>query len=226
MKNICLIPARGGSKRIPRKNIRLFNGKPLIAWSIECAIASDLFEQVYVSTDDSEISEISQKYGANVPFKRPASISDDFSSDKHVRDHFLDWIDTNQIPADFLCYLYPTAPLITNQMLRGCLNLLIKSEATEAFVITKFSYPILRALNKEIDDSVSFNWPKYTSTRSQDLPEFYHDAGQFYFFNLNKYSQSSKRVGYEVPRILCHDIDTIEDFEYAELLFKVQKNIK
>ena len=123
MENICLIPARGGSKRIPRKNIRIFHGKPLIAWSIECAQSSGLFDKVYVSTDDVEIAEIAKEYGATIPFLRPGSISDDFASDEDVRNHFIDWMNINKIKADFLCYFYPTAPLINREILLPSLSI-------------------------------------------------------------------------------------------------------
>jgi len=221
MKSICVIPARGGSKRIPRKNIKMFHGKPLIAWSIEGAKSSGLFEDVYVSTDDEEIAIIAEKYGANIPFLRPDYLSDEYSGDKEVRDHFIEWMKKNMIEADILCYLYATAPFITHKTLRECQQLLIDSGSLMALTVTKYNYPVLRSLKKEESGLLSFMWDEYASSRSQDLPELLHDAGQCYFFNLKKYGFEESRVGYEISRLYCQDIDTLEDFEIAEKLFPI-----
>ena len=161
MKNICLIPARGGSKRIPKKNIKNFHGKPLIAWSIECAISSNLFEDVYISTDDEEIAEIASNYGAKIPFKRPKEISNDTTLDADVRNHFISWLKKSNIKADFLCYLYPTAPFISHETLNGCLNIIVNSNYDCVFTITTFSSPVLRALKKNEDNTLSFMWEKF-----------------------------------------------------------------
>ena len=221
MKNICLIPARGGSKRIPRKNIKLFFGKPLIAWSIEVAKSSKIFEEIYVSTDDMEIADIAISYGAKVPFIRPEKISNDYAIDKDVIDHFINWMYTNKIESDFLCYLYATAPFVTNQILLGLQKLLIESEASLAHTVTKYDYPVLKALKKNSDGSLNYMWEEYSKIRSQDLPELIHDAGQCYFFNLKKYGKDQKIVGFDIPRLYCQDIDTLEDFENAEKLFSL-----
>ena len=223
MKNICLIPARGGSKRIPRKNIKSFHGKPLIYWSINAAKSSELFDEIYVSTDDLEIAEIAKKYGAKIPFIRPKEISNDYANDKDVRDHFLNWMKINDKKVDILCYLYATAPFITFKTLYGCRKLLLESASFLTYTITSFPYPVLRALEQSNDGTIFFKWPKYSNSRSQDLKELFHDAGQCYFFNLNKKSEGGRVVGYKIPRLYANDIDTMEDFEVAEKLFKVIK---
>ena len=221
MKDICLIPARGGSKRIPKKNVKSFHGKPLIAWSIEAAKKSSLFTSIYVSTDDKEIAQIAESYGAIIPFIRPKSLATDTSNDQEVRDHFIEWMNSENIKADILCYLYATAPFITRETLIGCRKLLLNSGAESALTVTTFSYPVLRALRKDKDGWLTFMWEKYSNSRSQDLDELIHDAGQCYFFNLNKYNSGQNRVGYNIPRLHCQDIDTPEDFETAEKLFHI-----
>ncbi len=226
MKNVCLIPARGGSKRIHKKNIQLFHGKPLIAWSIECAINSGLFEKVFVSTDSHEISVIAAKFGAAIPFIRPSSISDDFALDKDVRQHFISWMKENNLNTDYLFYLYPTAPFITKQILEGCLMTLKESNASSSLTVTSYSYPVLRALRMDKYGYLSFKWQENSLIRSQDLEELIHDAGLCYCYDMNKYSnkeEDMKRVGYMVPRDCCQDIDTIEDFKFAEKLFTIRE---
>ena len=223
MKNICLIPARGGSKRLPRKNIKLFFGKPLIAWSIEIAKSSKIFEEIYVSTDDQEIADIAKSYGAIIPFLRPVNLSNDYAIDKDVIEHFIKWMVENKIHADLLCYLYATAPFVTNEILKGVQKLLIETDAALAYTVTGYDYPALKALKKDKDGCLSFMWEEFSNVRSQDLPQLIHDAGQCYFFNLNKYSEDEKIIGYSIPRLLCQDIDTLEDFEFAEKLFQLVK---
>ena len=224
MSKICLIPARGGSKRIPRKNIKLFHGKPLIAWSIENAIKSDIFDQIYVSTDDDEIAQIAKEYGAKIPFLRPRNISDDHSNDNDVRNHFLKWLKEKNLNCKFLCYLYPTAPFISKNTLDSCLKLLIKSDCYSVKTITKFNYPVQRALKKDKENNVSYMWEEFKNYRSQDLNELFHDAGQCYFFNLQK-NEEKGVLGYELSRFECQDIDTIEDFKFAEFLFDYSRKI-
>lgn len=224
-KNICLIPARGGSKRIPKKNIKEFNGKPLIAWSIECALLSKLFKDVYVSTDDLEIASIAKKYGAKIPFIRPKELSDDYSKDEDVRNHFIKWMDDSKIECNHLCYLYATAPFITTETLNSCYELLINTNSYLVMTVTKFPYPVQRALKKDAYDNLSFMWEEFKNYRSQDLPELFHDAGQCYFFNLNNKIKLGSRIGFELPRHQCQDIDTMEDFAFAEKLFLHAKTI-
>ena len=226
MKNICLIPARGGSKRIPKKNIKVFHGKPLIYWSIHEAKSSELFDEIYVSTDDLEIAEIASNYGAKIPFIRPKDISNDYANDKDVRDHFLKWMKKNDLKADILCYLYATAPFITKKTLCGCRDLLLETDSLLVHTVTNFPYPVQRALEQNKNGTINFKWPKYTNSRSQDLPELLHDAGQCYFFNLERYSRGGDVYGYKIPRIYANDIDDLEDFEIAEKLFEIISNHK
>tara|TARA_Y100001978_G_C23650223_1_gene413017 strand:- start:74 stop:757 length:684 start_codon:yes stop_codon:yes gene_type:complete len=220
MRSICLIPARGGSKRIPRKNLKLFFGKPLILWSIEAALSSGIFDEIYVSTDDIEIAEIAASNGANIPFLRPKNISNDYAVDQDVIDHFLGWMKENKIAADNLCYLYATAPFITRETLIGVRKLLEESEAYMAHTITKYDFPVLKALKKDKNNCLKYMWNEYSKSRSQDLSEFFHDAGQCYFFDLKKSYVEKKIVGYILPRLYCQDIDTIEDFEQAEIIYE------
>jgi len=220
MKSICLIPARGGSKRIPRKNIKLFFGKPLIAWSIETAINSGVFDEVYVSTDDSEIADIAEHYGANVPFKRPENLSNDFAIDKDVIQHFIEWMESKELFPDTLCYLYATAPFINKKTILGVHKLLKESGAGLAHTVTSYDYPVLKALKEGDNGQIEYMWKEFADTRSQDLPELIHDAGQCYFYDLNKYKYGEYRtVGYKIPRTQSQDIDTLEDFNQAEILF-------
>ena len=217
--SVCLIPARGGSKRIPNKNIVDFHGKPLIAWSIENALSSDLFSNVYVSTDSQEIADIAVSYGAVVPFLRPSCLADDFASDIDVRTHFLDFLSSHSISANYLCYLYPTAPFTNSSILLSCFNLLINSDSPCVFTINQFSYPIQRALVLDENNRVEFLTPQFSSNRSQDLNTTYHDAGQCYFFNLSYHNLDSDRIGFILPPYSSVDIDTPDDLEYARLLF-------
>lgn len=221
MKPICLIPARGGSKRIPKKNIKIFNGKPLIQWSIECAKNSNLFSKIVVSTDNIEIADIAKNCGAEIPFIRPSKLSDDFTKDVEVIEHYINQEITIENSPDTICYLYPTAPFITIDTLKKCYSLLLEKQAACALTITTFSYPPQRALSKNDDSTLDFYWNEYKGKRSQDLTQTYHDAGQCYFYNLHKFPDISHRVGLILPRIFCQDIDTPEDFEFAETLFKV-----
>ena len=221
MKNICLIPARGGSKRIPRKNIKKFFGKPLIAWSIEVAKKSSMFDEIYVSTDDKEIADIAKSYGANIPFLRPKNLSDDYAIDKQVIEHFINWMSENSINPDILCYLYATAPFITEEVLYGVRELLISSGAVLAHTVTNYDYPVFKALKKNYDGSINYMWEEFSEKRTQDLQELIHDAGQCYFYNLKEYGKEEKVVGYFIPRLCCQDIDTLEDFNNAEKLFEL-----
>lgn len=221
--NICLIPARGGSKRIPRKNIKEFNGKPFIAWSIEAALSSDLFSDVYVSSDDDEIIKIAEDFGAKIPFVRPSNLADDFTKDKEVIDHFLNHLEEKKIMAEYLCYLYPTAPFIDKNILQGCLNMIKKKGVKEVFTMTTFPYPPQKSLKLDSKEGLIFNWEEYKGTRSQDLEPLFHDAGQCYFFNLNKKLDNNIRLGFQIPRYKCQDIDTFEDFENLKKLFKIFK---
>lgn len=217
--SVCLIPARGGSKRIPRKNIQNFCGKPLIAWSIQSAIKSNLFDQIIVSTDDEDIANIARDYGANVPFLRPKKYSDDYANDSDVRQHFLSWLSMQSFNYDLLCYLYATAPFCGPSTLKSCQQLLIEKGVSQVQTITTFGYPIMRALSRDKEGLLSFVWEEHAMTRSQDLIEYFHDAGQCYFFDLSKYGKENSKIGFLLPRDQCQDIDTPDDFRLAEKLF-------
>lgn len=224
--NVAIIPARGGSKRIPRKNIRHFHGKPMIAYSIEAALASDCFDKVIVSTDDAEIAEVAKKYGAEVPFLRPSSISDDYATTMDVIQHAITWCDNNGWDIGDVCCLYATAPFVLPEDLQKGYELLKETSVQFTFSATSFPFPIQRAIKLDEQGSVSMFLPENEQMRSQDLEEAYHDAGQFYwgrkeaFLNkLSVFSSHSKAV--LLPRKRVQDIDNQEDWELAESLFSV-----
>jgi pseudaminic acid cytidylyltransferase len=224
--NICIIPARGGSKRIPRKNIRDFCGKPMIAWSIEAALESECFSRVIVSTDDPEISEVAKQWGAHVPFIRPSELSDDYTGTTAVIAHAIKVLDAIE-PIDFVCCLYATAPFITPDALKKGIQLLSESDADFAFSVTSFPFPIQRAIRITVNNRVEMYYPEYFSTRSQDLEDAYHDAGQFYWGKAEAWVQekilfSSNSIPIILPRYRVQDIDTMEDWERAERLFKLE----
>lgn len=222
--NVCVIPARGGSKRIPMKNIREFSGKPIIAWSIETAKKSGLFDKIIVSTDSDEIARIAEKYGAEVPFMRPAELADDFSGTNIVVKQVLQWFIKYSIKIDFTCCIYATAPFITTKYLKEGYNKLINTNKSFCFSVTSFSFPIQRALKINKNDCLEAMWPDNITKRSQDLNEAYHDAGQFYWGKSEAYLNdellfSNKSVPVILPRYLVQDIDTYEDWKRAEIMF-------
>ncbi|ANP66389.1 pseudaminic acid cytidylyltransferase [Vibrio sp. MarTm2] len=225
---VAIIPARGGSKRIPRKNIKAFHGKPMIAYSIEAAIASGCFDKVIVSTDDTEIAAVAEAHGAHVPFLRPADISDDYATTMDVMAHAIHWCQDEGWDIDAVCCLYATAPFVLPKDLQQGYALLQGEGVQFAFSATSFPFPIQRAIKLDSDGSVSMFSPENEQVRSQDLEEAYHDAGQFYWGKtrafLEKYSifsPHSKAV--LLPRNRVQDIDTPEDWELAESLFSVLK---
>ena len=182
VKPICVIPARGGSKRIPKKNITSFNGKPMIAWSIECAKRSNIFEKIYVSTDCGEIADIAEQYGAEVPYKRSSELSSDSAADIEVLEDFLNWHTKKkgELP-DELCYLYATAPMITEKTLSECYEKLkSRDDVSCCFTVTKYDYPIMRSLIVDEEMRQLLNG-RSTRKKSQEIEEYYHDAGQCYF---------------------------------------------
>ena len=226
MKAVCIIPARGGSKRIPRKNIKDFLGKPLIAYSIEVALKSELFQKVVVSTDDSEIAKIAQEYGAEVPFVRPECLSDDFTGSGDVVKHALSFLEDMGEQYDVLCTLYATAPLLQEKYLKeGLEKLQVNPDAHMAFSVTSMPFPIQRTFKINADNRCEMFTPEHYLTRSQDLEEAYQDAGQFYWENLHNndtditFGKSS--IPIILPRHLVQDIDTLEDWKRAEIMYKV-----
>ena len=226
MTSIAIIPARGGSKRIPRKNIKLFAGKPMVAHSILAAQKSGVFDRIVVSTDDDEIMKIASEWGAETPFRRPIDLSNDFASTEDVLVHDLRALGAQGSRIDFACCIYATAPLIQYEDLQRGFSLLQDFGATTAFAVTSFDYPIFRALNKNDQGRLGMVWPEYLNSRSQDLPEVFHDAGQFYWMNVAKFLDekqlfSVNAVPVPIPRWRVQDIDTLEDWTRAEKLFQL-----
>jgi pseudaminic acid cytidylyltransferase len=224
--NIAIIPARGGSKRIPRKNIKEFHGKPLIAYSIEAAKASKCFDRIIVSTDDIEIAEVAKKYGAEVPFIRPAEISDDFATTMDVMQHAITYCTEQGYKLNLVCCIYATAPFLLPEYLQQAQAELNDSTIEYAFSVTSFAFPIQRAIKLTDVGTVNMFNSEHSDTRSQDLTEAYHDAGQFYWGKASAFSQGkaifaahSKAV--ILPRKRVQDIDTPEDWELAEALYSV-----
>ena len=226
-KAVAIIPARGGSKRIPRKNIKLFHGKPLIAYSIEAALKSNLFEKVIVSTDDEEISIIAREYGAMFPFIRPVELSDDFTGTGAVISHALEYLKEQGENYDFVCTIYATAPFLDEKYLIEGFEKLKSSNAKIAFSCTSMPFPIQRTFKITDNERCEMFWPENFMTRSQDLEEAYQDAGQFYWTNLNIDSNEiifgKDSIPIILPRHLVQDIDTLEDWTRAEFMYEALK---
>lgn len=225
---LAIIPARGGSKRIPRKNIKPFCGKPMIAWSIEAALASKCFDRIIVSTDDAEIAEVSRAHGAEVPFMRPPELSDDHAGTSSVVAHAVEWMAQQVGPVHLACCLYATAPFVRAQDLRYGLEVLQRSAAQYAFSVTSYAFPIQRAIRIRPGERVEMLYPENFKTRSQDLEEVFHDAGQFYWGLSNAWLNHLPIFGHNsapvrLPRERVQDIDTAEDWTVAELKFRFLK---
>lgn len=223
---LAVIPARGGSKRIPRKNIKSFSGKPMIAWSIEAAQRTGLFDRIAVSTDDEEIASIARKYGADVPFVRPAELSDDYTGTTPVIAHAIEWHLVNDFEPTEICCIYATAPFLQVEDIILGKQILEHSKADFAFSITSFPFPIQRAIKLNNDGRIKMFDETNFQTRSQDLPEAYHDAGQFYWGTKNAWMSGATIFGPNsapvfLPRYRVQDIDTQEDWDQAEILFKL-----
>ena len=223
-KCLAIIPARGGSKRIPRKNIKQFHGKPLIAYSIEAALKSKLFEKVIVSTDDEEIANIAKKYGADVPFLRPKELSDDFTGTDDVIKHALEWLKVEGETFDYVCTIYATAPLLQSKYLIEGYKALKDSTAIHTFSAASMPFPIQRTFKINGDGRCEMFTPEHYMTRSQDLEEAYQDAGQFYWTKLDEKSDEimfgKDSIPIILPRYLVQDIDTPEDWERAEFMYE------
>ena len=224
--NIAIIPARGGSKRIPKKNIRLFRGKPMIAWSIEAAIESNCFDKVFVSTDSEEIASIAKSLGAWVPFLRPNNISDDYSTTKDVIEYCIQWFKEKNIVVNYVCCLYATAPFVRADDLKKGLNLINQqTENRFIFSATNFSFPIQRAIKINEEGISSMFYPENFNVRSQDLENAYHDAGQFYFAKpnvwINKENLFEDALPILIPNWRVQDIDEEDDWARAEMLHEI-----
>jgi len=220
---LAVIPARGGSNRIPRKNIKNFRGKPIIAWSIEAALKSGCFDCVAVSTDDEEIADIARRYGAKVPFLRPAELSDDYTGTIPVIAHAIDWYRQHGEKPDEVCCIYATAPFISHEQILLGLKLLQEGDWSYVFSATTFASPIMRAFEKKADNGLKMFFPVVFQTRSQDLTEAMHDAGQIYWGRSDAWRENKKifdswSTVIRLPRWQVQDIDTLEDWTMAELL--------
>ncbi|WP_293751035.1 pseudaminic acid cytidylyltransferase [uncultured Paraglaciecola sp.] len=223
---LCVIPARGGSRRIPRKNIRLFNGKPIIVYSIEAAQQSGCFDRIIVSTDDEEIAKVAKQYGAEVPFMRPAELSNDHAATLPVIRQAIEWFQLHEMEPQYVCCLYATAPFIEPKYIQGAFLQLQQTGAEYCFSATSFPFPIQRAIKISKGNRVQMFNPENFNTRSQDLEEAFHDAGQFYWgkraaFLAEKMIFSDIATPYVLPRYKVQDIDTLEDWHRAEVMYQV-----
>ncbi|MHB1205024.1 MAG: pseudaminic acid cytidylyltransferase [Rhodospirillaceae bacterium] len=226
---VALIPARGGSKRIPNKNIKLFAGQPVIAYSIRAAKAAGIFDRIIVSTDSDAIADVAKVHGAEVPFRRPAAVSDDMASTEAVLEHALRWLSLNGTPAAYGCCIYPTAPFVTAEDIVRGFKILKDSKSATAFTVTTFASPIFRALKKSDSGALTMVWPENRDLRSQDFPEAFHDAGQFYWFDVQRFLGelqlfSVDSTAIPLPRHRVQDIDTLEDWRRAERMYAAQQD--
>lgn len=225
MKNLCIIPARGGSKRIPRKNIKNFLGKPIIAYSIEAALNSGLFDEVIVSTDDKEIADVAIKYGASVPFLRSARTSNDEATMEDVIEEvILKYQEINRLFDNFCCML-ATAPFITSILLSDSYNIFTLSNGDSLVPCIRFSYPVQRCLRIK-DGFLSMREPEHIHSRSQDLEPMFHDSGLFYWMKNDVFLKEKeifckKACLFEIEESKCQDIDTNEDWKIAEMKYKI-----
>ncbi len=223
--SVAIIPARGGSKRIPRKNIKLFCGKPMIAYSIMAAKNTNLFDRIIVSTDDREIADTALEWGAEVPFTRPSKLADDYTTTIDVIKHALEWLNENDGTYHLACCIYATAPFVRISDLNKGYQLVKDAPSYFSFPVTTFPSPIFRALKLTKNNHLEMFWPEHLNTRTQDLTEAYHDAGQFYWGKTDAFLKADSIFGGDscpviIPRHLAQDIDTPEDWKQAELLYQ------
>jgi N-acylneuraminate cytidylyltransferase len=228
-KIVAIIPARGGSKRIPKKNIKAFCGKPMIGWPIDALRASDLVSDVIVSTDSEEIKEVAEAYGARVPFVRPAALADDFTGTADVTKHAAQWYCDNVGKPDLFLTVYPTAVFLSADDLGKAVDRMTETNAEIVFSAAEFPFPIQRAVFLDGDDRALMFQPEHYYTRSQDLPKAYQDAGQFYLARAETALLAKPTFGPHttmlvLPRHRVVDIDTMEDFEIAERLFRCSRS--
>lgn len=230
-KKIAIITARGGSKRIPKKNIKEFCGMPIIAYSIRTALGSGLFDEVMVSTDSEEIAETAKEFGANVPFMRSAGNSDDYATTEDVILEVLQRYRELGAEYDYVCCIYPTAPFVTEAALAEAMAKMEKYEPSVVIPLVQFSYPPQRCFVVDDKGYARFKYPQYVRTRSQDLEKQYHDAGQFYVYNSKKLIESKGIIEDDfmpiiMPELLVQDIDTEDDWKIAEMKYKIINNIR
>lgn len=222
MNNLCIIPARGGSKRIPRKNVKPFLGKPMLAYSIETALQSGLFEEIMVSTDDAEIADVATKHGAKVPFMRSVETASDFATTADVLKEVISKYSEQGRQFDNFCCFYATAPLVQSKDVVAAYERLQNSDFTCVYPVVQFSYPIWRCLDLSDDGTMTRHWPEYENSRSQDLPKEYHDTGTFYWYKTQEWLSGNIKVGgIEVSETTIQDIDTETDWALAEMKYKL-----
>lgn len=224
MKTIAIITARGGSKRIPKKNIKDFCGKPIIAYSIEAAIGSGMFDEVMVSTDSEEIAEIAQKYGAKVPFLRSDATSNDYATTADVLDEVLNQYSEKGMEFDLLCCIYPTAPFVTAEKLRVAVEKCLNADTDSVMPVVQFGFPPQRGLIIS-DQKLKYQYPECASMRSQDLETIYHDCGQFYVCKTAAFKEchtvvTSNTMPFVMPEMEVQDIDNLSDWAIAEIKYR------
>jgi N-acylneuraminate cytidylyltransferase len=229
MSVVAIIPARGGSKRLPRKNIRSFGGRPVIAYPIERALESSLFSNVVVSTDDDEIAEVAVQYGAEAPFKRPAELSDDYAGTTAVIAHATRWATETYSDVDLICCIYPATPFLMTSDLHRAHEIMRTEDWDYCLSACEFASPIFRSFQARADRGLEMFFPDRFSARSQDLPHALHDAGQFYFGGTQAWLAESPLFGarstfVELPRWRVHDIDTPDDWRRAELVWTAMRS--
>ena len=222
--SVCIITARGGSKRIPRKNVREFCGKPMLAYSVETAVTSGIFDVVMVSTDDDEIADVARKYGAEVPFMRSEATSNDYATTADVLREVLSDYGKCGDEFDTMCCLYPTAPFVQVSELKEA-SAMIEAGASSVIPVTSFDFPPLRGFRVGEDGSLEYAFPEFAQTRSQDLPEMVHDCGRFYFAKVASFHETGGFITnntrfLRIPSRLVQDIDTPEDWELAEQKYR------
>lgn len=225
MANLCIIPARGGSKRIPRKNVKEFLGKPILAYSIEAALESNLFSEVMVSTDDIEIAEVARQYGAKIPFYRSENASDDYASTFDVLDEVLSNYKNSSKSFNTLCCIYPCAPFVNSLKLITAYKILCEGSFESVIPVVAYSFPVQRSFIVK-DNKLSYKYPEFEKTRSQDLEKIYHDTGQFYWCKVNSLIKNkgimNQNTGFlELTELEIQDIDNDVDWQMAELKFKL-----
>lgn len=230
MNIVAIIPARGGSKRIPHKNIKPFCGKPMIAYSINAAIKSKIFDKIIVSTDSIEIIETAKAAGAEVPFLRPAEFADDYTPTFPVLKHAVNWLLKREFSIDYFCCIYPN-PFVTAGNIVKAFHLIKGKQVSSVIPITTFSFPVFRGFKITKKGTLEFIFPEHASARSQDLPDAYHDVGQFYWCNCKKIMVAERilqvdSLPFIIPRHLSQDLDTPEDWETAEKLYRAFMVVK
>lgn len=222
MKNLAIIPARGGSKRIPRKNVKPFLGKPMLAYSIEAALETGLFDEVMVSTDDEEIAEVARQCGAKVPFLRTPATANDYATLADVMKEVLTEYKNRGQEFDNSCLILATCPMLQSQDISSAYNRLTSSDFTMVYPVVLFSYPIWRCLDLAEDGSMRRHWPEFENSRSQDLPKQYHDTGTFYWYKNAEWLAGNVKIGgIEVDETAIQDIDTETDWKLAEMKYKL-----